>query len=258
MAQMYLYNGFTAQKLPERDKETFPYAVIHVNEHGIAFLFYCAEKPYYTEDGMNYPMDGTEDIDVWMVGNIYQGNWVHNGFLPSKSNIPSWADFDVLNEDGTLYLPATAPIPVSTATTWKYNGVELPALPEVDWGTYRFALIHLRADGAVYLTVGTTLWMKDSYGTISPSVSGFACRYICPSDGNEWTEIYFDKEVNGDDDYITSDAIWSNHNILNTDGTTYLALSTPEPVVPEAPFSFHLKSFLMGVVDELAGRPSIV
>ena len=70
----FLYNGVKLPALPEWDKEKYPYAAMNLGaNYGVLYL-----------------------LDNALMAKQFQ-----------------WANFDILNEDGTLYLAASDPVPVT-------------------------------------------------------------------------------------------------------------------------------------------------
>lgn len=112
----YLYNGVRLPKLPEWDRNTYPYAVFLVgNISGTVSLYILSAVEY-----------AVNSRGVWSVtipigtpiATVAEGatRWSDFSELtyatePYVGNI-DWANFDVLNEDGTVFLAASDPIPV--------------------------------------------------------------------------------------------------------------------------------------------------
>ena len=110
-----------------------------------------------------------------------------------------------------------------------YNGVELPA-PPAGWNknSHPYALINqdpmyhnywFRAysDPVIVLTKGTV-----SGGFADGEAEAISCEL----NGEDWGEPYaFTTSA-----YTVVGEVWTNHDILNLDGTTYLAASDPIPV----------------------------
>lgn len=136
----YLYNGIELPQLPEWDKSIYPYAVIV--KQGYFTTYYklrCyATISYYTDvDGeRKFGGDGTVAIgyqvpvtdatnSAWeSVGEIDVSTVVgeHSVSDDNSGNL-MWANFDVLNTDGTIYLAASKPILLAEAySSYLYNG----------------------------------------------------------------------------------------------------------------------------------------
>lgn len=124
----YLYNDVELPALPSVDKNTFPYAII---------------LPIYTMVGLNYVFSGkyslrflaSDVLHINSVGNLtvkdrnadlrfiyYETDgteWTGDGTVKTLSTAfvaehLTWANYDVLNADGSVYLPASEPtLPLS-------------------------------------------------------------------------------------------------------------------------------------------------
>jgi len=120
-----------------------------------------------------------------------------------------------------------------------YNGIELPALPEWDKTTYPYAILYLKSSGLYMFSVCNKPF---SYGTIE----GFSFVGVWAEYNNAYKiyrvsedltqfELLNENENNGGyySPCETSHGdmlIWTNTDILNADGSVYLAASVPVPV----------------------------
>lgn len=117
-----LYNGV---ELPDIFKvytaelqKTHPFAVITYFV-GIYHLNLFTDNVFYCKDGgMLVKQDTTclgsaLDIENTKWGDFEESVYSVDGWGP----IPLWSNFDILNEDGTLCLAASDPIPVNPAPT---------------------------------------------------------------------------------------------------------------------------------------------
>lgn len=108
-----------------------------------------------------------------------------------------------------------------------YNGVELPSLPEWDKKVYPYA----------YITKSFTwvLWLSSkpvysNNGQLITSAALNILRWYCRIDT---TDDWYGPD--GPDEYAEGAGcgghpIWTNTDIINTDGSVYLAASDPVPV----------------------------
>lgn len=116
----YLYNGVQLPKLPEWDRVAYPYAVIvektPIGLRDTIATLYCYPLPMTYRNG-RFERD-TETIYVaYSIGKsdvtwdepIYYDEEHASSYL---AYTPFWSNFDILNEDGTLYLAASEPTPV--------------------------------------------------------------------------------------------------------------------------------------------------
>ena len=121
----YLYNGVEFPALPEWDKTVRPYAVIRAFAH-YYFLYLSKSKPYHTTNmananGAEYIVIGPgDDDDILRYGyndSMYGNQWKYicedNGEFFAPEYL-TWTNTDIYTEDGTLYLAASEPVPVST------------------------------------------------------------------------------------------------------------------------------------------------
>lgn len=117
-----------------------------------------------------------------------------------------------------------------------YNGVELPALPEWDKTVYPYAFIYIvTLDGTtgVYTLVvsSSSVMSYDGNGIICPSAT-VGQRYTVSEDS--WAAA-----AASDDFYIKRDnliyTVWANFDVLNSDGSVYVAASEPVPVAGKFP-----------------------
>lgn len=180
-----------------------------------------------------------------------------------------WTSVDVPNTDGSVYLAASNPVPVGgsklTITTGSangdgmalYNGVMFLKLPDYDKTKYPYAYLCVRdasADGDAY--------KGESYAELRLSSKPFTAysdegkaRFIgtfdqasyigingdqLASDGADWG--FVDGEwilLSAEDNMTTSDTgaritlseiTWCSQDLLNKDGSVYLAASDPIPL----------------------------
>lgn len=185
-----LYNGAVLPKLPEWDKETYPYAILKTQwniddgSFKLAYLFlytneanyhvtdngwvYFGSTPYkihhvvgsdsYIEgstdawsDGNEYDKDGSTRVEEWNVRDIYM-------------EYLTWANFKV-EYDGTVYLEASDPIPVSGIVGYSYNGTVLSELPESE---LPYSLVHKSESANDYYFIASER-AGEVYNTIMPS-----------------------------------------------------------------------------------------
>ena len=115
----YLYNGVQLPPLPEWDKETYPYAAMfrNMDTYGV----YCFSKQPFTYSVNRYGVitiyhGTTSDTPAPYLSVEYDdGHWVTNSKTGASNRSLSlyiWANYDILNEDGSVYLKASEPIPV--------------------------------------------------------------------------------------------------------------------------------------------------
>ena len=115
VAYLYGPDKVRLPKLPEWDKETYPYAFIYLDGYtGYYWLWAFTERPYRLNHTgfLAYP-DGAVAIRWVLYTNETEwGHKVENAQSGLFSASSLWANFDILNEDGTVYLAGSAPVPV--------------------------------------------------------------------------------------------------------------------------------------------------
>lgn len=133
-----------------------------------------------------------------------------------------------------------------------YNGVKLPALPEWDRNRYPYAFIYIvTLDGTtgVYTLVvsGSSVMGYDGNGIICPAAT-VGQRYTVSEDS--WAAA-----ADSDDFYIKRDnliyTVWANFDVLNSDGSVYVAASDPVPVAEK----FPLREWVGWLIASLCSRP---
>lgn len=130
----YLYNGVRLPALPEWDSVKYPYAVISLYENqdykcyvmDISANEYIAYEKYQTQVGnslniitpcMIFSLRDSEGIGTtsadgeWVLSNDLSGE-TEKYFRNGKYYSLFWANYDVSGSDGTVYLPASEPVPV--------------------------------------------------------------------------------------------------------------------------------------------------
>ena len=125
----YLYNGFRLPALPEWDKETYPYAIMIISSYSdgsISAYLACFSKPEHFWQLDDYLVAIYLDVGETFISSNYFSSSATSfefGELTEKTATEvvssrritfeiDWANYDVLNEDSTLYLAASNPIPV--------------------------------------------------------------------------------------------------------------------------------------------------
>lgn len=110
----YSYNGVILPKLPEWDREVYPYAVLQDN--GNYHRLTISSKPIYGKasgDKVYFSTGSNAEGRTW---ELYPGDteWDEGWWTPSVLVLVPvlWANHDVLYEDGNLYLAKSDPIPV--------------------------------------------------------------------------------------------------------------------------------------------------
>lgn len=105
----YLYNGVRLPKLPETD---LPYKVIGHNSGGV-YRLYAAEAAAYSDITVMIPVPC-----LYWYRRDGKNSWTFGGEITNASGAYfhaencDWANHDILNNDGSVFLPASDPVPV--------------------------------------------------------------------------------------------------------------------------------------------------
>lgn len=257
----YRYGTVELPPLPEYDTTAYPYAFIFTSSSGTTYLYY-SNQPFH---GYSSVMDlVTNKTDCTMgTFKISDGVWIA-GTAPKEyaakavtTNIPFWANYDVLDVHEQLWCAASEPVPIyeeegKTPVGYLYGGVgPLPDIESVwtDELKARYPNVVIAPMLAeVYCLLcfsgGAYITYNDYQAPFfHASEQGYARMWIvCTTEesaevfggsAGEWLVI---EDMEGEipvaaDDQLTVEApVWSNFNILTADGSTYLAASEPVPV----------------------------
>ena len=112
----YLYNGVRLPKLPEWDRERYPFALWVESTKSTTYgLYVFPSVPIMLSNG-NLRVSAEGFVSPYYV--FANGAWKepreytsNDGTARFTNNI-FWVSHDLLNEDGSVYLQGTAPIPV--------------------------------------------------------------------------------------------------------------------------------------------------
>lgn len=116
----YLYNGVAVPTLPEYDNERYPYAVLRKNTGATKFAFFVSSHAPTIKNGKLQVLQlgaGASgrceaytytDADGWIGPTTYT---FVQGFTTDAEGV-FWTNTDILNEDGTIYLAASEPVPI--------------------------------------------------------------------------------------------------------------------------------------------------
>lgn len=112
-AKWFLYNGVRLPKLPEWDKETYPYAVILQGKNTGRILFEVSTDPKAVSVVGNSVVFPSERLYEFK-----DGSWNGNGVNGELQATPIWANHDICYAagveeiGGTVFLAASVPVPV--------------------------------------------------------------------------------------------------------------------------------------------------
>ena len=275
----YLYNGIELPALPEYDKKAYPYVTIDivnsttclnlyavlptVNGNQYVFAEKCAVI-YYTLHG-----DTWEYFDSLTISNASFDTLI-------------WSNHDILNEDGTIYLAATIPLPdqlfVQNNESWGYTESgdfnTLPLPNTIDLSVYKYLYLtgYVGADCQLYATDKPLYYKRGS--------SAFVAGYLGAKEPVNYKYYFYNgsfdvggtelwlgdwneptlKEVsspNSDGYYVVKSVYpsaqstinWSNATIYKIDGTVLLEPFEPAPNRSEATTApIDPTSFMQGYI----------
>lgn len=260
----YLYNSVQMQDVntvwTDELKKSYPYASITTDFFTIDGLRYLilSEKPlrhtYWVgisgtpEDEVSFEPCNT--IHILLKDGMYwqdRADWVYkeNESLNLGANAWLWTSYDVLKEDGTVFFAAFEPVYARNGML-AYTGVKLPPLPEWDKEKYPYAIIddwtgfaYEDSPEACYALVchSNPPYYNDEKGKVDAVGPCSTLCYRIDFDevlaekyGHPFGEWYFDFEDEGGMNNIFESPIWTNTDVLNEDGSVYLAASEPIPV----------------------------
>lgn len=236
----YLYNGVELPKLPEWDKEKYPYAAIIFHTDSKSYLLTASQYRMFPEKSSTYgtviSFSYSNKNRIQSVLNFGEDSWGEVKEYSTNSNIPIdadygyqliWSNCDLLNDDGTVYFSGSgtndteAPVPPTeyvypdrTASAWDFNGIELPVPPEFDTDVYPYA----------YLIAGNV------YGGTGSGYSLLAGRK--PQNGRNMfkpTQLFYYTEKDGWVDRGTDNGlsiirppIWVNYDFYDENWELYM------------------------------------
>jgi hypothetical protein len=130
----YLYNSVARPPIPDWNGDTHPY--VYITSHPLGNYMCNARNIQYGTDEYGYNIG---IIDGWCY-NFMPGK--HTEWEKTRSTEQTglttaledivWANFDVLNEDGSIYLPASYPTDAETGETITTYGLHHFPVTETD------------------------------------------------------------------------------------------------------------------------------
>ena len=177
----YLYNGVELPELPEWDKETYPYAGIALlSLDNNYYLSAFAVKPYVNSAKTWLMSPSAQTYKSWTLSDD-GASWVAIEDVSITSTIVSlsiasqtWVNWDLLTENGTLFLAASYPVSVNAGISASivterngdgmaiYGATALPCIDGIwDKAKYPYAII--------------SKYTLDSIGL--PDAAAYGCLY---------------------------------------------------------------------------------
>lgn len=269
MSKFFLYNGVKLPALPEWDKTVYPYAFIYIvtldGTTGVYTLVVSSSSVMgYDGNGIICP-----SATVGQRYTVSEDRWAaaaaSDDFYIKRDNLiyTVWANFDVLNSDGSVYVAASEPVPVADKfplqgwLNWHviglcsrplplskknlvghlYNGVALSVLPEYDKTAYPYAIIikttvsGLENPYALYIC--STPFYIHPDGVVITLSSSANSVYVTIPYASLWVSgtSTFDPAYQYASVGNRADLLWSNDNIKSiTDGSVLFETYEPDPI----------------------------
>lgn len=114
----YLYNGVRLPKLPEWDKEMYPYAYISMKSDGTPYIFISSNPASYypnwgwavTVGAWFAPLVAYANEVPWVSAEDEGGVYIHLERYDTWKLV--WCNTDVVTQTGSVFMAASEPIPV--------------------------------------------------------------------------------------------------------------------------------------------------
>jgi hypothetical protein len=253
------YNDYVLPNPPAYDRAAHPYALVTVRHHTdgttTPLNFYYSAAPFLYVPGAHEYENNVTNTGYTVSKSYKDGSWNGTTAITKTAGDMNvypddviWCNVDILDDTGAVFLAGSkieyptmrswltaylaaqcAPplkLPDKQPTAYSYNGVVLPKLPEWDKTVYPYVTITFSEYGFGYFFRGYTdaMLYNGEYGYFA---DGEASQRYCHLIDGEWGDLWTNStsySVN------TSSIVWTNTDILNEDGTIYLAASDPIPV----------------------------
>lgn len=120
----YLFNGIELPALPEYDKTAYPYTVIVLHTGGEYSFVFTDTAVVVSPSGMTLQHPNgmtTNNFNYGATQQIRSGaeTWgdISYGTVNGYTGTAFWANFDIYDNEGTLFLAASDPVPVGGVPT---------------------------------------------------------------------------------------------------------------------------------------------
>jgi hypothetical protein len=245
-----LYNGAELPNIDTvwTDKDRILYATIINSESsytGIQ-LYLSSVKVTYSSVVNSYRLYSafyrsyTLSNGQWKIRYDYTNTKGNHGFGTfEKGFSPQWANHNILNADGSTYLEASDPVPVES---YPYHVLVFDyGAKESDW--YQVHLYYSATaftyDGSVATNTGTVFWRV--YGKDSEAWTDAVELTMAPTLSPGLKDGVYQR-------------IYTNHDILDGEGTVWLAADSVTPVEETEITAEWIESFKLGLALGLCGK----
>ena len=106
------YNGVALPAPPAYDTKAYPYALTAVDNVGLYYFNVYDSEPYYQEGWLRFTRDGNGlfwTYDPESGSNSWNGPFETSYTANDTRTAPFWANFNVKDENGDMWLPQSAP-----------------------------------------------------------------------------------------------------------------------------------------------------
>ena len=237
----YLYNGVELPNIDTvwTDKTTYPYALI--TKYGSDYCFLLSEIPFNLYDATVQTSDGAlTNAKYGYAGESTDNKWktvkTYTNIFSLAIGRPIWANYDIYDSSGTLYLAASDPVPV---LAYPYYVLVFDyGAKESDW--YQ---VHLYYSATAFTYDGSVVTNTET-----------VFKQMYDDSIGAWTDYgELSEAVNlssGLKDGVYQ-RIYTNHDILDGSGTVWLAADSVTPVGVSENW---LRSFKLGLSLGLCGN----
>lgn len=156
----------------------------------------------------------------------------------SVAEMPADALFGTWSGNFNYNVEVVDAVNAPAATTFSFNGVELPALPEWDKSAYPYVVIRdCSSPGINSYCYDVYAYPVKPTAIVEDGILNSKLRYVVVEEGTNWLYVAT-IEDEGEEWHIVGEeqtaykisAIWANTDIAYEDGSLYLAASEPIPV----------------------------
>lgn len=205
---------------------SYPYTCICVDTEGNYVVLPSRSAKSFAEGAITLEIN-TSYTSYWLKKEDAWG-WLWTTGI--KTVAPIWANYDILNSDGTVGLAASAPVkdgvPLNIIA-YSYKGAELDYIPDWDTSTYPNATMVKGEEGIYYLYYSVSKAYSSS-GTLLANVkftlSGKMLVYKIDTSNDEgW--VYVNSYSSNSVSIARANLQWANYALtysyVNTAGTAY-------------------------------------
>lgn len=243
----YSYNGTVLPKLPEWDEEKYPYVALQylAGEGSTIYVIGYSEKPTTSIQAITKSVVHGVDTGVSYITTYYYEpeGWYSdaeesaNGHRIGIDNF-IWANYDILNTDGTTYLAASDPVPIEP---YPYSVIAY----NYEKGAEDWYQAHLYYSATPFTWNGTAVVN-----------SGTTYKRIYDAELDAWTDdAETEIEATPGLDGTVYQRIYTDHDILDSTGAVWLAAGQVTPVEETGVSDTWKYSFKLGLALGLCGKP---